>query len=57
MGNRSPYRNSIAYLSLMIDFVLASSVDPQEMLHYGAFYLDFQCLPKNLISSLGYKIE
>ena len=52
MGNRSPYRNSIAFLSQMIDFVLASSVDPQDMLHYAAFYLDLQCLPKNPYSKL-----
>ena len=29
-----------------IDFVLANSADPDEMLHYAAFHLGLHCLPK-----------
>ena len=32
--------------SLKIVFVLANSVDPDEMLHYAAFHLGLHCLPK-----------
>ena len=35
----------IVFLSLKIDFVLANSVDPDEMLHYAAFHLGLHCLP------------
>ena len=34
----------IEFLSLKIVFVLANSVDPDEMLHYAAFHLDLHCL-------------
>ena len=33
-------------LSLKIDFALANSADPDEMLHYAAFHLGLHCLPK-----------
>ena len=34
------------FLSLKITFVLANSVDPDEMLHYEAFHQGLHCLPK-----------
>ena len=34
------------FFSLMIDFVLANSADPDEMVHEAAFHLDLHCLPK-----------
>ena len=37
-------RGSIVFLSLKIVFVLANSVDPDEMLHSKAFHLCFHCL-------------
>ena len=33
------------FLSLKIDFVLANSADPDEMLNYMAFHLGLRCLP------------
>ena len=36
--------NDIAFLSLKILFVLANSVDPDEMLCYAEFHLGFHCL-------------
>ena len=36
----------IVFISLKIDFVLANSVEPDEMTHYVAFHLGFHCLPK-----------
>ena len=36
----------IKLLSLKIDFVLANSADPDEMLHNAAFHLGLSCLPK-----------
>ena len=33
-------------LSLKIVFVLANSVDPDEMPHYATFHLGLHCLPK-----------
>ena len=38
------FLNKIAVFSLKIIFVLANSVDPDEMPHYGAFNLDLLCL-------------
>ena len=40
--------NPIAFVYLLIDFVLVNTADPDEMLHYEAFYLCLHCLPKNL---------
>ena len=37
---------NIVFHSLKNDFVLANSVDPDEMSHYAAFHLGFQCLLK-----------
>ena len=34
-----------------IVFVLANSVDPDEMLHYAAFHLGLHCLPKYALRS------
>ena len=34
-------------LSLKINFVLANSADPDEMVHDAAFHLGLHCLPKN----------
>ena len=36
------------FLSLKIVFVIANSVNPDEMPHYAAFHLGVHCLPKNL---------
>ena len=36
----------IVFLSLKIDFVFASSTDPDEMPHYTAFHLALHCLLK-----------
>ena len=37
----------IVLLSLKIVFVIANSVDPDEMPHYSAFHLGHHSLPKN----------
>ena len=42
-GSKLKYSNRIVFLSLMIAFVLANNVDPDEMLHYVAFHLDLHC--------------
>ena len=34
------------FLSLMVIFILANSVDPNEMPHYAVFYSGFNYLPK-----------
>ena len=34
------------FFSLKIAFVLANSVDPDEMSHYTAFHVGLHCLPK-----------
>ena len=39
-------RYCISFSVEKIGFVLASSADPDEMLHYAAFHLGFNCLPK-----------
>ena len=36
------------FFSLKIDFVLANSADPDEMLHIAAFHLGVHWLPKDL---------
>ena len=43
------FLKNIVLLSLMIDFVLANSSDADEMLHFVAFHLSLQCLPKYLL--------
>ena len=40
------FTNKIVFLSLKIVYVLANSVDPDEMLHYAAFQLGLYCMPK-----------
>ena len=47
--------NKIVFLSLKIVFVLANSVDLDEVQHYEAFYLNLYCLPKNTFRSHKYK--
>ena len=44
----------IVFLFLKIIFVLANSVDPDEMLHYAAFHLDLHCLTKCTFRSHWY---
>ena len=36
---------NLLFLSQMIDFVLAISADPDEMLPHAAFHLSLHCLP------------
>ena len=38
---------------MKIKFVLASSVDPNEILHYAAFHLGIHCLPKYLFGGFS----
>ena len=45
-GRQIIVSKNIVFLSLKIDFVLANSADPDEMLHYAAFHLGLHCLPK-----------
>ena len=45
-GSRLIFSNQNVFLSLKIVFVLANSVDPDEMPHYAAFHLRLHCLPK-----------
>ena len=40
------FPQNIVFLSRKIDFELANSVDPDEVLHYAACHLGLQCLPK-----------
>ena len=42
----SKKKKNIEFLSLKINFVLANSVDPDEMQHYVTFHLGLHCLPK-----------
>ena len=39
-----------AFLSPKIVFILANSVDPDEMLQNAAFHLGLHCLPSNLFT-------
>ena len=43
--NGFSFQIKIVGLSLKIDFVLANSVDPNEIPHNAAFLLGFHCLP------------
>ena len=45
-GCRLYFPNKTVFLSLKIVFVIANSVDPDEMLHYAAFLPGGYCLPK-----------
>ena len=42
------------FLSLKIDFVLANSADPDEMLIYETFHLGLHCLLKYLFRGFQY---
>ena len=44
MGNN--FQIKIQFYSLKIVFVLANTVEPDEMLHDEAFHLGLHCLPK-----------
>ena len=50
-GSQVMFSKNIVFLSLKIDFVLANSEDPNEMLHDAAFHLGCHCLPKYLFRS------
>ena len=39
---------NISFVFQKVDFVLANSVDPDEMQRYAAFHLSQHCLPKKL---------
>ena len=45
-GSQALTSKTIVYLSLNIDFVLANSANPDEMLHNTAFHLGLHCLSK-----------
>ena len=45
-GDRLEFPNKIVFHSLKIVFVLANSVDLDEMPHYAAFHLGLHCLSK-----------
>ena len=49
------FKNNV-FLSLKINFVLANSVDPDEMTYYAAFHLGLHCLPSTClgVSSQGF---
>ena len=48
---------NIAFLTLKIDFVLANSTDPDEILHDAAFYSGHHCLPKNWLSGFFFTVR
>ena len=59
-GHRLKFPKNIVFLSLKIDFGLANSADPDEMLHHAAFQLGLQCLPKyplGVLSTLRVPVE
>ena len=45
-GQRSKFLNFNIFLSLKIVLILTSSADPDEMPHYVAFHLGFNCFAK-----------
>ena len=45
-GSQVIISTKIVFLSLKIDFVLANSVNPDEMLHIAAFHQGLHCLSK-----------
>ena len=49
LGMVTGYNFNIKCLSLKIVFVIANSVDTDEMPRYVAFHLDVRCLPKNAL--------
>ena len=46
LNHRLEFLNSQVYLSLMIVYILANSIDPADILDSGTFYLGLHCLPK-----------
>ena len=44
-------------ISLMIVFTLANSADPDEMHHYAAFHLVYNCLAKYTFRSHSCKMD
>ena len=47
-------KNNIVIISFKIEFVLANSADPYEMLRSVAFHLGLHCLPKYAFYGLQY---
>ena len=47
MNRRSEYLSFKIFLSMKIVFILAISIDPDEIPHYVAFHLCIQCFPKS----------
>ena len=39
------FQKYLVFLSLNVDFLLANTADPDQMLHYATFYLGLHCLP------------
>ena len=48
----SKFLNCDVIMSMVILFILANSVDPDEMPPYAAFHLVLHCLPKYLFTSI-----
>ena len=44
-GSKIIISKNTAFLSLKIDYVLANTVNPNEMLIHAGFHLDIHCLP------------
>ena len=57
MGHRLLFPNKIAFLSLMIIFILANSVDPDEMLYIKAFHLGLHYLRPCHSTHLGQRTK
>ena len=53
-GTGYSLKNIYIFFSLKVVFVLANSVDPDEMPHNAAFHLDLHCLPKYSFRSHQY---
>ena len=51
-GCRLEFLNKDVFQCLKISFILDNSADSDEMLHYAAFHLSPQCLPKDSFSSI-----
>ena len=49
------YFNKMVFLSLKIIFVLANSLDPDEMPHNAAIHLGLHCLPTCTLRSIPIK--
>ena len=53
-GSQVIISKNIVFISMKMDFVLANSVDPDEMLHYTAFHQGLHCLPTYLFRGFRY---